>query len=225
MEESIRDRIRGLILEFLDSLEWRKKRRDSRRLYPLLTIALFIAVTITHEATYASSFEQAGFRFIGWPYAIAINISILVTEFFLQWKTTRRWAWIGFGISTIGSGMMNVAYVQPWLRADAFFAWVYALLPTAIIVVLGFLSSGAGSLASRQEARWEKEDEAPRYDCFCGESFSKPIQLANHTKKHASEVRAMEGVSAMGAIEKLRKLYPNGKDYPSIPKILEWRGE
>ncbi len=132
---------------------------DWRRLFPYVAIILLMSVTISHEAKYAGSFEPPDLEYVGWPYAIAINLSIIISEFFVRWKTTRKWAWISFCVFTIMSGGMNSAWVRPWDLGgiDAFFAWSYALFPTLGIVSLGFLASSTAKLSDATEKRWENE--------------------------------------------------------------------
>jgi len=202
------------------------KRIDARRIPPLLVILIIVSVTITHEATYAGSFETNGFQFIGWPYAIAINLAIIIGEYFIQWKSSRIAAWATFIIATLGSGALNIAYIKPWEYSgfDAVFASIYSLLPTIIIVCLGLLSSRVGKIAKTQEARWEREsDNEDQYECFCGEKFSKPIQLANHTKKHITELKQQPNIiNGVNALVYFKQTYPNATYYPDMKKLNGW---
>lgn len=229
----VQKRIGEIILNVIDMFSPRSRRIDARRFLPLFVIGLFIAVTITHEAYYAGSFEQEQYRLIGWSYAIAINLSILVTEYFTRWKTTRRWAWLAFCTATIGSGMMNIAYIRPWelVNVNSLFAWVYATLPTIIITLLGFLASNVSKLAGAQESRWRTQEERSieKHVCFCGESFSRPIELAQHTREHIGEIQRAEEKKefsgTLGAIEYLKRRYPNvdKEQLPDVNTIAKWR--
>ena len=220
-----------IVLGLLKLSSFRFKRIDSRRLWPLLTILIIAAVTITHEATFAGSFEEPGFEFIGWPYAIAINMAIIISEYFMGWKTSRRAAWVTFIVATFGSGALNVAYVKPWEASnwwDAIFAFIYALLPTILIIFLGLLSSKVGKLASSREASWareeekEKDDRQKAYQCFCGEGFEQPIQLAGHTRKHIAELRKGQVTALPQAIALWQGIYPEASEFPDAEKINGW---
>ena len=209
--------------------EFNIKRIDTRRLWPLFVIVMIVSVTITHEAEYAGTFEIEGLENIGWRYAIAINLAILVGEFFTSWSTTRKFAWSVFIASTVGSGALNIAYIKPWNSTgpDMAFAWIYALLPTILIVLLGFLSSNVAKIAKTQEKKWEREAQAAldpkEYKCFCGEVFSTPIGLANHTKKHIAELRDQPNIkNGVSVLVYLKNTYPNVRYYPEITKLNEW---
>jgi hypothetical protein len=219
-----------LIDIFVDFKDRKMKRIDTRRVWPLLVIVLIVSVTITHEATYAGSFESDGYQFIGWPYALAINLAIIIGEYFIQWKSARIAAWATFIIATVGSGALNIAYVRPWEYSgfDALFAWVYALLPTVIIVCLGLLASRVAKIARTQEARWEREDEDTKanYECFCGESFAKSIQLAGHSKKHIAELKQQPNIeTGVNALVYFKQTYPNSTFYPPIDQLNNWAND
>lgn len=228
-EQSIRSLLQEWIFEIISNFRLHRIRRiDTRRIWPLSVILLIVLVTITHEAKYAGDFEVIGLQFIGWFYAIAINMAIIVSEYFTQWKSTRKPAWIVFGIATVGSGALNIAYVKPWNNSgfDAVFAWIYSLLPTILIVFLGFLSSNVAKIARTQEARWEREstdDQTAEYECFCGEKFHKPIQLANHTKKHIAELKQNSHIeSGVSALVYFKENYPDAGNYPVMDKLNKW---
>jgi hypothetical protein len=222
---SVRDIFNGI---FSGIVSFRLKRIDSRRFWPLLVFFLLILVTISHEANYAASFEIVSLRFMGWPYAIAINIAIFVSEYFMGWKGTNRYAWWTFIASTLGSGLMNVAYILPWDKSgwNEFFAWIYALLPTILIVFIGFLSSAVNKMAITQERRWETDAEKNerKYTCFCGDSFPRSIDLAQHTRGHIKELRSLS-ISPLESLQYLKETYPDAKEYPTIGKIKQWTGE
>lgn len=224
-QRSIKQILHQWVVDILiDLRDKRIKKIDTRRVYPLLVILLIVLVTITHEATYAGSFESNGYEFIGWPYALAINLAIIVGEYFMQWKAARIAAWATFFLATFGSGALNIAYVRPWEYTgfDAAFAWVYALLPTIIIVCLGLLSSRVGKLARSQETRWEHEieKEEKTYECFCGESFSKPIQLAGHTRSHIAELKQQDNIeNGVQAMLYFKNKYNNS---PELSQLNEW---
>jgi hypothetical protein len=119
---------------------------DTRYLSVALIIAIFMVVTVGHVARYAGGFEAAGWQFLGWPYALAVDASIVVCAWLTRWASTRRWAWRGYVLFVLASGAMNAAAIEPWAQAlavEAAFAWVYALFPTAAIGVLGFLARQA----------------------------------------------------------------------------------
>lgn len=228
---SIWDAIKRFLVSLIPQPAQGKRRRiDTRRLAPVFVIGLFIVVTISHEASYAGSFEKEGYEFVGWPYAIAMNLSILIAEYFTRWTTTRTWAWRAFYIVAIGSGLMNVAYIRPWELdgMDELFAWIYAILPTVIIIFLGFLSSSVGKLAGAQEARWKTQDEkADAFPCFCGKSFAGKRSLDAHTKTHANELRRERDSGTFdnvaGALRFLKDKYEADDElYPSAVSITRW---
>jgi len=215
------------IFDFLKNI--RIKRLDPRRFWPLIVFGLLILVTISHEASYAASFEIGSLEFMGWPYAIAINIAIFVSENFMRLSSVKNRALWVFIAATLGSGLMNVAYIHPWDIVgwqNQLFAWVYALLPTTLIVLVGWLSSGVNKIATSQEKRWETEanKEDSKYICFCDAGFDKPIQLANHTKQHTKELRELNVEKAIDALGYLKSAYPDAKKYPSIGKVRQWLG-
>jgi len=224
---SIKELLNQWIVDILtDIKDKRIKRMDTRRVWPLLVILIIVSVTIVHEATYAGSFEAPGYEFIGWPYALAINLAIIVGEYFIQWKSARIAAWATFIIATLGSGALNIAYVRPWEYSgfDAFFSWIYALLPTIIIVCLGLLASNVAKIAKTQEARWERLDSAEKnYECFCGEKFEKPIQLAGHSKKHVAELKQQDDIkSGVNALVYFKETYPDRSFYPPMSQLNSW---
>lgn len=108
---------------------------DFRRWSVLITIAIFMIVTVAHVAVYAGQYEPDGWRFLGVLYALGVEASIAICAYFTAWATTRRWAWIGFVLFTVASGVMNWGYIEP----ATFHGWVYALFPTAAIALSGFL--------------------------------------------------------------------------------------
>jgi hypothetical protein len=114
-----------------------------------IVIALLMAVTVGHAATYAGSFEPAGWAWLGWAYAIAVDLAIAVCAYYTRWKATRTWASAGYIAFVSASGVLNIAYIQPWLHEPG--AWVYALFPTVAQALLGFLARDAGKLTKRRE--------------------------------------------------------------------------
>ena len=129
---------------------------DLRRTSTLAIIATFMLVTVAHVAAYASSFEPPGAGvLLGWPYAMAVEASIVVSAYFTRWKTTRLWAWVGYFAFVVASGIMNVGYIQP----HDFPAWVYALFPTAAISLLGFLYRQVDQLVQTTERKRERRIE------------------------------------------------------------------
>ena len=115
-----------------------------------LVIVLLMAVTVGHAANYAGSFEQQGWAWLGWAYAIAVDFAIALCAFYTRWATTRRWASVGYIVFVLASGALNVAYIAPWTHDPG--AWVYALFPTGAQALLGFLARDAGRLVKRREA-------------------------------------------------------------------------
>ena len=115
---------------------------DRRQIAAYAVIILFMAVTIGHVASYTGGFEPLGQEWLGFFYALAVDASIAVCAWLTRWKTTERWAWLGYVAFTIASGVLNIAHIAP----RAIGAWVYAVFPTLAIALLGFLArDGAAS--------------------------------------------------------------------------------
>lgn len=123
------------------------KKLDNRRKYILAIILTFMLVTVSHIANYAGSFEPDHFGWIGWPYAIAVEVSIIICAYFTKWVTTRRCAWTGYIIFVVASGLMNAGHIQP----TGPIAWSYALFPTVAIGLLGFLYRQVDKLVQPKE--------------------------------------------------------------------------
>ncbi len=123
---------------------------DRRQAAAYGVIALFMAVTVGHVANYAGSFEPDGWAGLGWLYAIAVDGAIAVCAWLTLWKTTRTWAWAGYILAVVASGLLNVAQVQPWTRD--FGAWVYAIFPTVAQALLGFLARDAGTFTKSRSS-------------------------------------------------------------------------
>ena len=124
-------------------------RIDRRQLAAYAVILAFMFVTVGHVASFTGSFEQPGFAWLGWPYALAVDCSIAVCAWLTRWKTTRVMAWLGYFTFVVASGTLNVAAVAPWAQAQMLGAWVYALFPTLAIALLGFLARDTELLAQR----------------------------------------------------------------------------
>lgn len=123
---------------------------DRRQVAAYVVIVLFMAVTIGHVANYAGSFETGGWTALGWLYALAVDGAIVVCAWLTLWKTTRTWAWVGYVLAVIASGVLNVAQVRPWSRD--FGAWVYAVFPTVAQALLGFLARDAGTFTKSRDS-------------------------------------------------------------------------
>jgi hypothetical protein len=121
---------------------------DNRRKSLVAIIVAFMIVTVPHVAIYAGSFEPPGSFWLGWPYSLAVEASIIVCAYFTKWQTTRVIAWVGYFVFVIASGIMNVGYIQPL----TFPAWTYALFPTAAISLLGLLYRQVDKLVLVAEA-------------------------------------------------------------------------
>lgn len=121
---------------------------DNRRKSLLLIIFTFMIVTVPHVAIYAGGFEHPSSFWLGWPYSLAVEASIIVCAYFTKWQTTKLWAWVGYFGFVAASGIMNVGYIQP----ETFPAWTYALFPTAAISLLGFLYRQVDRLVQVTEA-------------------------------------------------------------------------
>lgn len=131
---------------------------DRRTLAVAAIIATFMAVTVGHVAHYAGGFEDPGWAWLGWFYALAVDAAIVVCAWLTRWTTTRRWAWLGYFAFVAASGAMNAAAIKPWLEPgiEAIFAWIYSLFPTAAIGLLGFLARQAEAVAQhgRRRGAW-----------------------------------------------------------------------
>lgn len=128
---------------------------DNRRKSLLLIIFTFMIVTVPHVAIYAGGFEHPSSFWLGWPYSLAVEASIIVCAYFTKWQTTKLWAWVGYFGFVAASGIMNVGYIQP----ETFPAWTYALFPTAAISLLGFLYRQVDRLVQVTEAGKRKGAE------------------------------------------------------------------
>lgn len=106
------------------------------KLFVQITIGAFMLVTVFHVTAYASSFEPVVWlKWLGLLYALAVELSIVVSAYFTRWSSVRAWAWTGFFLFTAASGVMNWGWIEP----DTFDGWIYALFPTTAIALLGFL--------------------------------------------------------------------------------------
>jgi len=129
---------------------------DVRYLAVALVIGTFMSVTVGHVANYAGSFEANGWWWLGWPYAIAVDLAIVICAWLTRWKSTRLLAWTGYITFALASGAMNAAAIKPWTQVsivESVFAWVYALFPTAAIVLLGLLARDTEKVAEISKAR------------------------------------------------------------------------
>jgi len=160
---------------------------DIRYLAVAVVIGTFMLVTIGHVANYAGSFEANGWWWLGWPYAVGVDLAIVICAWLTRWQRTQAWAWSGYFSFVIVSGLMNAAAIEPWLEPwpDWLFAWIYSLFPTAAIGLLGFLARQAEQVAERGKPRgiiakalslWfaDKETEQPPSK---SEPAIKPVQL------------------------------------------------
>lgn len=121
---------------------------DNRRKSLIAIIITFMIVTVPHVAIYAGSFEPPGSFWLGWPYSLAVEASIIICAYFTKWQTTKVISWAGYFVFVIASGIMNVGYIQP----ETFPAWTYALFPTAAISLLGLLYRQVDKLVLVAEA-------------------------------------------------------------------------
>jgi len=114
-----------------------------------------MSVTVGRVANYTGSFESAGWRWLGWLYAVSVDVGIIICARFTEWKTTRL-ALPGFVLLVLASGALSIAHVEPWLVGWG--AWVYALLPTVAQALLGFLArDAAGFRKSRSQSEVERQ--------------------------------------------------------------------
>lgn len=131
---------------------------DNRRKSLIAIIVTFMIVTVPHVAIYASSFEPPVSFWLGWPYSLAVEASIIVCAYFTKWQTTKVISWVGYFGFVIASGIMNVGYIQPLTIP----AWTYALFPTAAISLLGLLYRQVDKLVLVAEAgKKTKAESAP----------------------------------------------------------------
>jgi hypothetical protein len=121
---------------------------DNRRKSLIAIIFTFMIVTVPHVAIYAGSFEPPSSFWLGWPYSLAVEASIIVCAYFTKWQTTKVISWVGYFVFVVASGIMNVGYIQP----ETFPAWTYALFPTAAISLLGLLYRQVDKLVLIAEA-------------------------------------------------------------------------
>ena len=172
---------------------------DARRIAPLAVIVTFMVVTIGHVANYAGSFEAPGWLWLGWPYALAVDVAIIICSYFTKWATTERWAWAGYLSFTLASGVMNAAAIQPWAKANPIPAWVYAEFPTVAIALLGFLYRSIDKLVASKERKHSESNEES--------SERKP--RAKRRKPNASARRAqIKELITQGQYQSSEKLAP-----------------
>lgn len=129
---------------------------DNRRKSLIAIIVTFMVVTVPHVAIYASSFEPPISFWLGWPYSLAVEASIIVCAYFTKWQTTKVISWVGYFVFVFASGIMNVGYIQP----ETFPAWTYALFPTAAISLLGLLYRQVDKLVLVAEAGKKTRSES-----------------------------------------------------------------
>ena len=123
----------------------------TRRRITYAVIGALMAVTVGHVAAFTGSMEPQGWQWLGWLYALAVDLAIVMCGAFTRWKTTRAWAWSGYFAFIGASGALNIAAVQPWTQTLMWAAWIYALFPTCAIALLGFLARDVELLAERSE--------------------------------------------------------------------------
>lgn len=134
-------------------------RKEHARTVIYVIVGLLMAVTVGHVAEFTGSLEPGGNRWLGWPYAIAVDLAIAACAWLTTWATTSTWAWVGYVLFVGASGAMNVAHVRPWERgADAIGAWIYAVFPTVAQALLGFLARDAGKFHRRRSESAEMAD-------------------------------------------------------------------
>lgn len=118
---------------------------DNRKKAIWTIILLFMIVTTFHVAFYAASFEKEGSAALSWPYAIGVDLAVIVCSFFTRWQTTKAPAWTGYFTFTLMSGAMNIGWIKPgWDIA----AISYAVFPTIAIALLGWLFRQVDKLTS-----------------------------------------------------------------------------
>jgi len=190
---------------------------DNRRKWIIGSMVPFGLVTIVHVTAYAASFEPSLWTaWLGLPYAVAVEMAIIVAAYFTRWEKTQRIAWAGYFAFVIASGLMNVGYLAPefTLSVAAVAAWTYALFPTVAIALLGFLYRQVDSLVAGKEAKAARASETasdksetalriervqpaqlpepaalPVVTCnVCGVTFGNRYQLSAHKRVHKVRV-------------------------------------
>ena len=165
---------------------------DRRRLAAYAVVVVFMVVTMGHVAAFTGSMEPEGWAWLGWPYALAVDASIAICAWLTRWKTTERWAWVGYLAFTVASGLLNVAQVRPGSQESALGAWVYALFPTFAIALLGFLArdaskfrvSSGGSAGSSADGPAREPVVAAQsvFVCDCTAEFGSQNALNAHRR-------------------------------------------
>lgn len=130
-----------------------------RRWFPLVIAALFMIVTVGHEANFIGSFEPAGWAWLGLPFSLGVDLATFVSLYFTRWATTRTWAWRSYVVFVSASGVFNLAYLfgvaaesgrfGRGLVADAVLGIgvaTVALFPPVAISVMGFVEREAEGL-------------------------------------------------------------------------------
>ena len=179
---------------------------DRRQAAAYGVVVAFMAVTVGHVATYTGSFESGNWRLLGWCYALGVDASILVCAWLTRWKTTARWAWIGYVSFVLASGALNVAQVAPTSAG----AWVYALFPTAAQALLGFLARDAGSFRTgSRDADQEKRELRAEVKSIRAELAQARAELAQPPELTAPDFGIFAQVYA-GLDGKQAELKPSG---------------
>ena len=131
-----------------------------RQLWAYLAAALWMAVTTPRVALYAATFEREGSRALGWAYALALDVGVLVCMRLTGNQFTERLAWAGYGVGVAAAALMNAAHVRPWERTgwDAVGAWTYTVAPLAAQSALGFVARAAMGGRRRVDADEEKKE-------------------------------------------------------------------
>ena len=165
---------------------------DNRKKAIWTIIGLFMIVTTFHVAFYAASFEKEGGTALSWPYALGVDLAIIVCSYFTRWQITKAPAWTGYFVFTLMSGAMNIGWIKPgWDIA----AISYAVFPTVAIALLGWLFRQVDKLtatskpnvkvakASQSVADASKSEVEPTDFCeWCSKGFKNRFALSAHLR-------------------------------------------
>jgi hypothetical protein len=158
---------------------------DKRRLVVIAVIAAFMVVPIAHVAAYTGSLERDGWQWVGWFYAVGVDASIAVCAWFTRWQTTRRPSVFGYVLFSLMDGAFNIGYIQPWEKDTPVAAWAYAILPTAAVIVLGWLIRDVGKFSKRKDTA---DAETARLRASLKETRAELTQAHTETEQTRAEL-------------------------------------
>lgn len=171
-----------------------------------LLVSVFTVIPIVHVATFTGGFEPSGYEWLGYIYAIGLDLGIATCAWFMRWKTTRIMALVSYFIFVMVDGSFNVAYVEPWKSSNTLAAWLYAIFPTLIVSILSILAAMVGKLSAKGNR------------VSAGDAITKAIAKRLGLNETESEA---EGVTTDEVETTIEQPEPEVK--PIKPRIHHWR--